>query len=190
MMLKRRSHTFRTWRCAAHAAAAKAEIHIIWIIQIWKCQRKKLKLTKCILCNKIKDRYNAFFSPLSYDLLLPDHYLIKHLLWVGCCHEVARFMKCPDLAVCMWHESESSINLRRSREECKLILAVEWWWLQGYLNPFILATVSQHFLQHFPSSSSQAFHSFPTFLHHAERENKRMSIDELKVFVLPPLKNP
>lgn len=113
---------------------------------------KKLKITECISQrSKIAD--NISFS-LSYDLLWFDHYLIKHLLSLPCIcrsedlswgskiHEMLHLIVCG-----MSQETISASTDRNFRGRRRMQVdwvAVERWWLWAYLNPFILATVSQH----------------------------------------------
>lgn len=109
-------------------------------------KKRKLKFTKYTFVQQDqRSLITCFIHPLSYDLLLFDRYLIKHLSFFLCavesCHEVAEIHEMP--CVGWWHESVA-VSAFRDREECKPILVEMMTTAKAILNPFILATVSQH----------------------------------------------
>lgn len=108
---------------------------------------KKLNVTKCISRQDSRSpiTFLSISLSLSYDLLLRDCYLIKHLIPLllaprQSCHEVARFMKCLRRRR-PWVRNYIVLQRSDERDEERFSTL---WRLRSYLNPFILATVSQH----------------------------------------------
>lgn len=147
-------------------------------------------VTRCILQRDPRSLITCF-QLLSYDLFSLDHYLIKHLLSLRSesCHEVARFMKCSCVR---WHESDTVSSFKDHREWGRMQVDSIPYQNTGrsYLNPFILATVSQHFISCplIPSRARKKFPvSFQAFLHQPSSWAIKPR-DETKVFGSSTLK--